>query len=557
MANNDTTSDGNQFYQGFVQRGFTPVQAAVLAGNVQQESGFDPTAYNPKEDAAGALQWRKDRLSGLVSYANATNRAPSDPDVQMDWIVKEMQGPEARNAAPFLAANDPQTANAALKQFVRYGDNSQNARLQNAMAFMAPTARTPAVQAIDAATSGAPAGGPPINPPAVGDRVQQLAAATNGSPASGTSPDTSAAVAPTAAGQNGAASRAQFLQQWGADPASAGTSSAASSTPGSSATPSPERAVFLKSWGVGASSPADSNSPVPNSATASPTSIATGPGTFAGQPVTPGAMGNNPMARGKPSTAPSPPSGPAAAPSSVPWLDPISAFANAAVDAIPVVGPGLTKIGNSVDAGINNLLGYPSETAADRASINAANAAKNPMMAGAGSVAGSVAPFLFVGPEGVAAKAMGMAGDMGGGSVGGNLLLRAAAGAGSGAAMTGVDTAARGGSPSDVFHNALTGGAIGAVAAPATHFIGDVASKAWQALRGPSASEAVAKALAQDQLAPSNVNMLTSKMGPGATVADLGPNTRNLASAVAGTPGQANQSCARTSMPVPQMPATV
>lgn len=126
---------GQYVYQGFIKRGFYPHQAAVLAGNFQQESGFDPAAWNPKEEAAGAMQWRLDRRTGLEQYAQETGRRPDDLDAQMDWVVKEMTGPEAKNAAAFLSAGDLAGGNAAIRKYIRYGDNSEGARLKYAQAF--------------------------------------------------------------------------------------------------------------------------------------------------------------------------------------------------------------------------------------------------------------------------------------------------------------------------------------------------------------------------------------------------------------------------------------
>lgn len=128
-------ADGTAIYQGFLDRGFNPAQAAVLAGNAQQESGFDTTRWNPDEGAGGLFQWRQDRLTGLQNYAHKTGRDPADLNAQMDYVVAEMTGPEAKSAAPFLAAQDVASANAAVKKFIRWGDNSDAARLKYAQAF--------------------------------------------------------------------------------------------------------------------------------------------------------------------------------------------------------------------------------------------------------------------------------------------------------------------------------------------------------------------------------------------------------------------------------------
>lgn len=128
-------ADGQAIYQGLLARGFSQPQAAALAGNIQQESSFNPTASNKLSGAQGLLQWRQSRLAGLNDYAQASGRDPSDAGTQLDYLVNEMTGPEAKNAAAFLKAGDVQTANDALKQFIRYGSNEAGKRLDYSLAF--------------------------------------------------------------------------------------------------------------------------------------------------------------------------------------------------------------------------------------------------------------------------------------------------------------------------------------------------------------------------------------------------------------------------------------
>jgi len=130
-------ADGNAIYKGLLERGFTAPQAAALAGNIQQESSFDPTALNAGSGAQGLMQWRLDRRTGLSDYAKATGRDPSDVDAQLDYLVHEMTGPEAKNSAAFLKAGDVETANEALKKFIRYGDDEAGKRLDYARSFAA------------------------------------------------------------------------------------------------------------------------------------------------------------------------------------------------------------------------------------------------------------------------------------------------------------------------------------------------------------------------------------------------------------------------------------
>lgn len=152
-------ANGLQFYNGFLARGFNPAQAAALTGNIQQESTFNPNAYNQKEGATGILQWRQDRAQALQQFAASQGKPANDPNVQMDFVKHEMQGSEAKNAAPFMASNDVASANAALKGYIRYGDNSQGKRLNNALAYGGQNPNAPAQTASNSDFTGAPTPG--------------------------------------------------------------------------------------------------------------------------------------------------------------------------------------------------------------------------------------------------------------------------------------------------------------------------------------------------------------------------------------------------------------
>jgi hypothetical protein len=129
--------DGPTIMQGLIARGYSPVQAAALGGHMLQESGGDPTNVNPKEDAHGLLQWRGDRWDNLQALAKSRGVSPTDPNVQLDFIGQEMAGPEAKAGAAFNAGGDDLAAtSAALKRYIRFGDNSDGARLNNARGLL-------------------------------------------------------------------------------------------------------------------------------------------------------------------------------------------------------------------------------------------------------------------------------------------------------------------------------------------------------------------------------------------------------------------------------------
>lgn len=125
--------NGLDTVRALVQRGYSVPQAAALAGHMAQESGFDPTNVNKGEDAHGLLQWRGSRWQGLQDFAKAQGKDPTDANVQLDYIGREMAGPEAKAGAGFRGANDVASASAALKPFIRFGDDSAGKRLGNSM----------------------------------------------------------------------------------------------------------------------------------------------------------------------------------------------------------------------------------------------------------------------------------------------------------------------------------------------------------------------------------------------------------------------------------------
>lgn len=452
-------SKAQKYIDGFIARGFNPVQAAVLAGNFAQESGFNPEAYNPKEDAYGGMQWRLDRKTGLEAYAKDTGRKASDPEAQMDWVVTEMLGKEAANAADFLAAQDPFTANKSLRRFIRYGDNSENARLINALSYMGQ----PGDNAL-MGTRVADSGNPLFVNPSFGGAAMPAAPQWPVSP-----PDASPAASP-------AQDDTQLLNQFVAPSGASGAQSDEDLLN-----------AFLPSAGDGSSAPVDQGdedllqSFLPaQEAGAAASGVAENAAASEPNMLNQVLFGSNEAPKdlsellfGKPKENERLKANPETGyePSMVPLLDPISAFGNAAVDAIPIVGPALTDIGNQFDAGIASLIEGKPVTAEERAAINKAQAEQFPELSTAGSVAGTVGPFLGLGTTAAGARLLGVTG---------SLPARIGMGAGSNALIAGADTIARGGDLREAGQNALIGGALGG-ALPAAF---GLAGKAGNALLG-------------------------------------------------------------------------
>ncbi len=76
-----------------IKRGDDPVTAAAWAGNAEHESGFNPTAFNPKDPNGGShglIQWNGPRAMALRQFATARGGNPADPQVQQDFLQSEI-----------------------------------------------------------------------------------------------------------------------------------------------------------------------------------------------------------------------------------------------------------------------------------------------------------------------------------------------------------------------------------------------------------------------------------------------------------------------------------
>jgi hypothetical protein len=113
--------------QGLRDRGLDAAHTAILGGNIEQESNFDPTKPNIAEGALGLIQWRLDRREALDALAAKRHTLETDAAVQLDFLMQELQSSPAGQA--FLAARTPEQMNSALRGFIRYGDNSEDQRL--------------------------------------------------------------------------------------------------------------------------------------------------------------------------------------------------------------------------------------------------------------------------------------------------------------------------------------------------------------------------------------------------------------------------------------------
>lgn len=85
----ETTQNVWQFFRS---RGFSEEATAGIMGNLQQESGIDPTRSQNGGPAKGIAQWEDTRFSNLKDYAAQRGTDWTDLDTQLCFMITELNG---------------------------------------------------------------------------------------------------------------------------------------------------------------------------------------------------------------------------------------------------------------------------------------------------------------------------------------------------------------------------------------------------------------------------------------------------------------------------------
>lgn len=247
------------------------------------------------------------------------------------------------------------------------------------------------------------------------------------------------------------------------------------------------------------------------------------------------AMGIAPATESAPAPAPAP-----AVPSAMPPMKRAfagaigaeTAFADQAIDAIPVIGPAIKGGLEEARSYIGSLfgMGTPEEVKRKLAGFTTESIAAEPGAAAAGKLVGQVSPAaLTMTPLG--AFLMGSAG---------GLPAQMTMGGLSAAGIMGADALVRGKSAEEAAGDALIGGTAGILLPGAGKLVGMGAD----AILGTGASKEaahLARALGDDGVAPDQIAAKLQELGPDAMLMDLGPNLQAQAGALASLPGQAQK----------------
>lgn len=99
-----------QLYNYYVEQGFPAHVAAGAVGNVVQESGLNPRAFNEAEGAFGAFQHRNERLDGLRAFATERQAAHDDLMTQAAFSLRELETTHKGAKAMLLETQTPAQA---------------------------------------------------------------------------------------------------------------------------------------------------------------------------------------------------------------------------------------------------------------------------------------------------------------------------------------------------------------------------------------------------------------------------------------------------------------
>ena len=112
-------------YTGLLHRGYSEAQAAGIVGNLSIESTLRPTAFNPAgggQGAGGLAQWRGDRLQRLKDFAAQQGRGWQDPELQLDFIDRELRTTESVAGGLLRATTTPEEAARVFSQAYERGE---------------------------------------------------------------------------------------------------------------------------------------------------------------------------------------------------------------------------------------------------------------------------------------------------------------------------------------------------------------------------------------------------------------------------------------------------
>lgn len=108
----------SQIWSFFAGKGLAPHQIAGIMGNAQRESGFDPFAVGDGGTSFGIFQHHGSRGQGLLSAVGG-QAGLGNVQAQLEYVWKELLGPESAVLKRLMSATNVQDATSAFVGFER------------------------------------------------------------------------------------------------------------------------------------------------------------------------------------------------------------------------------------------------------------------------------------------------------------------------------------------------------------------------------------------------------------------------------------------------------
>lgn len=132
--------NANSVRAGLIQRGMPEHVADAFVMNFKDESGLNPgiNEHNPivpgSRGGFGLAQWTGPRRKQLEAFAQQQGKPVSDQDVQLDFLMTELQGSEKRAAQSIFGAKDTGSAAVAIvNDFLRPAEEHRASRSKRYM----------------------------------------------------------------------------------------------------------------------------------------------------------------------------------------------------------------------------------------------------------------------------------------------------------------------------------------------------------------------------------------------------------------------------------------
>ena len=109
-VNKNTTETGKKAINYLVSKGLTKHAAAGIVGNLFVESSLDPGIEGDKHlktHSEGLAQWREGRLTNLKAFAKSAGKDYKSINVQLDFLMHELNTSENRTLQKLRKAKDP------------------------------------------------------------------------------------------------------------------------------------------------------------------------------------------------------------------------------------------------------------------------------------------------------------------------------------------------------------------------------------------------------------------------------------------------------------------